>query len=262
MNQEEIQNYISLLQRIPLFGTASWADLEEIVQSAHICQYQPGEVIIREEAEPDFFHIIVEGRVVVWQHRGPDLEEKVNEHGSPDYIGELAFLYDRLRNATCQALVAVTTLAFDKATFNHYLRTYFEREALLSQTQQNLRSLEHMPAFVDLPLDLMHKIASVAKPRWYKRGESIIGPGEQGLYFYLVEKGQVELENSATNWRRLRGEGTFFGSPDLLGDMPQSALATAFTAVSVLVIKKKDLHELLKQVQIQYCLRRLSKQLN
>ena len=90
---------IELLQRIPLFAQCAKKDLREIARVAEEVEAEAGEVVIREGEPGHEFFVVVDGRLDVARQR----KGKVASVGPGDFVGEMALLSNKPRNATVTA---------------------------------------------------------------------------------------------------------------------------------------------------------------
>jgi CRP-like cAMP-binding protein/Fe-S-cluster-containing hydrogenase component 2 len=89
-------------------------------------------------------------------------------------------------------------------------------------------------------------LASMLKPAHFPRGATIIRQGEPADALYLVESGQVVVEQSGQAVASL-GEGDFFGEMSLLTSQPHRADVRALTPTDVLALPGAEFHHLIEQ---------------
>jgi CRP/FNR family transcriptional regulator, cyclic AMP receptor protein len=96
---------VTLLKRVPLFGTLSEARLRPLANSARFCVYPQDTPIVEqgqriEEAQDgDSLYVIVDGHVRVVLDRSGQ-EEFLNRLGPGEFFGEMALLDGKPRSAT------------------------------------------------------------------------------------------------------------------------------------------------------------------
>ena len=104
---------VELLREIPLFAHCSKKELAEIARVAEEIEVQEGDVLIREGEPGHDFYIVLDGALdVVKENRG-----RVDVVGPEDFVGELALLSRRPRNATVTAGTAATLLRIADVDF-------------------------------------------------------------------------------------------------------------------------------------------------
>ena len=104
---------VELLREIPLFAHCSKKELTEIARLAEEVEVEEGDVLIREGTPGHDFYVVVEGALdVVKDGRG-----RVDVVGPEDFVGELALLSRRPRNATVTAATPASLLRIGDTDF-------------------------------------------------------------------------------------------------------------------------------------------------
>jgi CRP-like cAMP-binding protein len=87
------------LASVPLLSSLDAKTIKRLAQDAKVRTYEPGDVIIREEAPASALYIILSGRVRV--DKNPAVEGEPLAHLTDgDFFGELALIEDNPRSAT------------------------------------------------------------------------------------------------------------------------------------------------------------------
>ena len=84
-------------------------------------QYEAGEVIIQQDAEPDRFFVIIEGFVTVTHRDASGKEHRVAYLTAGDYFGEIGLLEGVPRIASVTAVTRVKVVSFDRNTFRRWM---------------------------------------------------------------------------------------------------------------------------------------------
>lgn len=95
--------------------------------------------------------------------------------------------------------------------------------------------LASVPLFSSLGKSQIRTMATTAKERSYREGETIVKQGEKGIGFYLILAGQATVERSGQAVAHLSA-GQFFGEMALLDQQPRSADVRAAGPVRCLVL--------------------------
>lgn len=119
------EELLSLVRNVDILGNRlgdvlSSNQLAKVVASLEVENFEPGSVIIRQSQTGDYFYIIKEGTVEVWQKKGPDQSNfgrKVADLGKGAYFGEKALLEDDVRQASCIASSKVVCLCLSREDF-------------------------------------------------------------------------------------------------------------------------------------------------
>ena len=107
---------IDLIKRVPLFASASKAELEEIASIADEIDLPEGKVVIKEGDTGREFIVIVEGTAIV-ERSG----RKLASLGPGDFAGEIALIAKMPRTATITTTSPVRALIITDRAFRHLL---------------------------------------------------------------------------------------------------------------------------------------------
>lgn len=108
---------LAFLKKTPLFAQVPADRLQEMANLGVEVSFQPGDVLIRQDALTDVLYVIVDGRVAI------EIEgvSKVGERGPRSILGELAMITQSPRNANCTAVTNVTAVQFKHEPFWAYV---------------------------------------------------------------------------------------------------------------------------------------------
>jgi CRP-like cAMP-binding protein len=104
---------IDLLQRIPLFAQCAKKDLREIARVSREVDVEAGQVVIREGEPGHEFFVVVDGRLDVSRRRKGTFASV----GPGDFVGEMALLSNKPRNATVTAATSSRLLKIEDRDF-------------------------------------------------------------------------------------------------------------------------------------------------
>jgi CRP/FNR family transcriptional regulator, cyclic AMP receptor protein len=107
---------IDLIKRVPLFGSASRRELEEIASIADEIDLPEGKTLITEGDTGREFFVLVDGTADV--QRGG---KKVASIGPGDFFGEIALITKTPRNATITTTSRVRALVITDRAFRQLL---------------------------------------------------------------------------------------------------------------------------------------------
>jgi CRP/FNR family cyclic AMP-dependent transcriptional regulator len=111
--------------------------------------------------------------------------------------------------------------------------------------------LRKVPLFGQLAPPDLDRVAEIARERSYPRNSVILFEDDPGDALYVVAQGQVKVVLIGEDGREVilsvMGEGEFFGEMALIDDEPRSAHVIAMEDSSLLVIRREDFQDLLKQ---------------
>jgi CRP-like cAMP-binding protein/Fe-S-cluster-containing hydrogenase component 2 len=222
--------------------------LARLAELSVLRPFVPGAVIQGEGVANSQLFLILRGTVTLTLHDRLGRNTLIGVLNRGDCFGEGPLFGDRFRGATVQAeticyllqapLEGVTALMHSAPELAAALRATYHRRLVES-------TLARVPLFSQLsPLERVG-VASLLQPAHYGRGETIIREGEPGEALYLVEAGQVLVEQNGQAIAHLE-EGDFFGEMSLLTDQPHNADVRALTPVEVLTVPASQFHRLLE----------------
>jgi CRP-like cAMP-binding protein len=99
--------------------------------------------------------------------------------------------------------------------------------------------LAAVPLFRDLPKRTLERLDRIAVSRSFAAGEPIVKEGDEGVGFFLITEGQVEVTRGGTALNTLR-QGDFFGEMALLDNHRRSATVTATAPTTCLGMSRWD----------------------
>src|SRR5262245_3757786 len=107
----------AVLAGIPLFRRVSPEDRERLVTVAQLRDYERGDTLFSEGDSPDFFVVVVSGRVKIYTHtpNGSDLMPNIFGPGGP--AGAVAVYESRPYPASAEALEPTTCLMIPRPDF-------------------------------------------------------------------------------------------------------------------------------------------------
>jgi CRP-like cAMP-binding protein len=99
--------------------------------------------------------------------------------------------------------------------------------------------LARVPIFQDLPKKSLDRIAKFVRQRNFQAGDTIFKEGEEGVGFFMISSGKVDVVRGTANIASI-GEGGFFGEMALLDNHRRSATVKAATDTACLAIMRSD----------------------
>jgi len=224
------------------------SQIKEIVDVMYPMEYAKGSLIIKEGDIGSIVYVMEEGKVEV-SREGKFLS--VMSAGK--LFGELAILYNCQRTATIKAATDCKLWAIERQCF----QTIMMRTAMARQSEYTT-FLKSVPTFVNLPEEILIKIADVMEETVYKEGDYIIRQGGVGDTFFIISQGRVKVtkkEEGAAEEKFIRNlhKGDFFGEKALSGEDVRTAniVADDVTGVKCLVIDRDSFAHLSNMEEIK-----------
>lgn len=100
-------------------------------------------------------------------------------------------------------------------------------------------ALTKVPLFRDLDKKQIGRLEQIARERNFKSGAPIVQEGDEGVGFFLITSGKVDVTRDGAALATI-GPGDFFGEMALLDNYRRSATVTANGEVSTLALLRSD----------------------
>lgn len=107
-------------------------------------------------------------------------------------------------------------------------------------------ALVRVPLFRNLNGRSLARLEKFVRSRTFEPGDTVFAEGEEGVGFFLITAGRVELTRSGTALSQL-GPGEFFGEMALLDGRRRSATVTATEPTETLALMRQDFLAELRQ---------------
>lgn len=115
--------------------------------------------------------------------------------------------------------------------------------------------MQQLAAFRQLPAANIDKLLEKMEPLHVSEGEVIVRQGDEGEYFYLIEKGEALVTRTIEQGEGMEDsiemahldEGAFFGEAALISDAPRNATVSMETDGILLRLKKGDFLSLMQE---------------
>jgi CRP-like cAMP-binding protein len=121
-----------------------------------------------------------------------------------------------------------------------------------------LDALASVDLFRDFTVEKCREFLTIARPESHPAGALVIGQGERGDKFYIIQAGEASVAKDGVLITHYR-EGDFFGETALVTGAPRSADVRARTALTLLAVEKHDFLSFLRGTDLVPALGRLAK---
>lgn len=215
MRKDEKQKelLIAALRKNFVFAALEPEELANIVQYLAKDEVYPGQIIIKQGEQGDYFYVVEEGQFEIV------IDDKI-EGKAGESFGELALLYGAPRAATVRALTEGIIWKVDRATFRSTLA------AASAKTKDVIRgSLQRVEILKGLTESQLELVVDAVHTVKFTKGTRIIRKNDKGETFYLIHQGTVGVQNVTLK------AGDYFGERALMTDQPRDSDVTALTDV-------------------------------
>src|SRR5262249_170144 len=114
-----------------------------------------------------------------------------------------------------------------------------------AQVLSRIEAISKLPLFQHLNYREQVEVLSLAQPRSYEAGRTIVEQGKPGSEMFIVIDGRLVVERDGVNIAEL-GPGGHFGEMALVDDAPRSATVKARTRTELLIIGQAQIHGLMR----------------
>ena len=243
------QDRIETLQHFERFQNVPSNELARVVDLATVRAFVAGVPLSSHQRQPSQLFIIERGKVRLDLHPREGQPIAVAELGPGDCWGEGTLFSDLLRELSATAETSVLIIQIALADLRRVLSATPQLNAVLRQsyTRRLVEStLARVPLLAGLSLSERKTLADRVQPAQHGRGSLIVEAGQSGDALYIIEAGQVVVEQEENPIATLK-EGHFFGEMSLLTHVPHSASVRAITPTELLMLPANEFHRLLDQ---------------
>ncbi len=162
----ENDDWMTTLLKSPIFRVLPPSNLQKILISLQEVQFQPGDVIIAQGDQGDFYYIIKKGQCLISRKPAPNAKEiRLGQLTDQDTFGEDSLISGEPRNVSITALTEVSLLRLSKEQFVTLIKkpvlkyiSYPELQELVSKgaTLIDVRASDeyqrnHLPHSINVP---------------------------------------------------------------------------------------------------------------
>jgi cAMP-dependent protein kinase regulator len=207
-----------------MFNFLMEEELKEIIDVFEPCDFNAGDLIIRQGDRGDDFYVVERGRMSI-------LCPGHNECDFPvPAFGEEALIYGSPRAYTIAATIDGCKLWrirrdwYRGVVGQHRQRLHMEKLSFLPKVKIGNKQFDKI-----FDKDQLHTMAQLLKRDFYIKGDTIIRQGEEGDSLYIIQSGEVsiymrEMEGPIGP---MQGKGYIFGENALLADDLRQASVVA-----------------------------------
>jgi CRP-like cAMP-binding protein len=112
-------------------------------------------------------------------------------------------------------------------------------------TDASIEFLRSVPLFADIPDRGLREISQTLKHRSYHAGDALLGEGEGGVGFFVIESGTASVTKGGAALATF-GPGDHFGEVALLAGSTRTATVTADSDVSCWIMAAWSFRPMLK----------------
>ena len=151
IENDALKMVAAAIGKAEMFGALKEDSLTKIASRAKLYQYDPNEIIVKENEPSDAFFMLIKGEVsILHHHKSSDGMIELGRIKPNSIIGEIGLLLNESRTATVQATQKTLILKFDKALFEYMFENI---PAFGPSISQNLaRRVQQLSTNIPLPI--------------------------------------------------------------------------------------------------------------
>lgn len=229
-----------------LFSALEEKDFNIILNALELKEFEPNQLVIREGEDGDCLYIVDNGSLECRKVIAGE-ERTVKTCHPGDVFGELALLYNIVRQASVYAGGRCVCWRLDRQTFNQVVKT-----GAAKRTQEYDIFVSSISLFSAMGQAERSRVIDSFKISRHKEGDVVVREGDQGDRFYLVEEGTLIAQKEKLGPAVLKeyGYGEYFGELALLKNQPRAATITVTSAKAKLVwMDRKTFNKMLGPLQ-------------
>lgn len=232
--------------------------------------YNPGEVLAERGQPAEEFFLVLSGTAVAYVQDAKGGESPLATLEEGDTFGDGIVAPGETYPMTVRAERKVACFVLARPDFESVLAKSGDPMASLGAGLGGLplgAVLNRVGPFMLMPPQLVTQIAAEMKPKFFKKGETIVVQDEPASAFYIIRSGKVEV-SFRTSGGEVRsdmrlGPGQYFGEASLLTNTARTDTVKAVEDCELLALYRNKLESVLKLGQSydlgQYFAKGLSK---
>lgn len=241
------QESIALLGALDCLRGVPQSELARLIELCVFRTFQTGATILGQHRHDRFLYLVLRGALQLRLRDKDGREVLMGVLARGDCCGEGPLFGDFFRRMSALAQSDCQLLQIPLAELKESLGTMPMVAAALRHVYKRRMvecTLARIPLLSQLvPMERL-ALANLLQPAFFARGNLIMRQGDPADALYLIESGQVAVEQGGQTLATL-GEGDFFGEIALLTRGVHGADVRALTPTDVLALPGADFHRLI-----------------
>ncbi|MEI8309030.1 MAG: cyclic nucleotide-binding domain-containing protein [Chloroflexales bacterium] len=242
------QESLSFLGGLDCLRGVSSNELSHLLEHGVFRAFTSGAMIFGQQKQVRYLFLVLRGTLQLRLRDKDGREVLIGILGPGDCCGEGPLFSDFFRRMSALSTSGCYLLQVPLVDLREFLGATPGLAAALRHVYKR-RMVESTLARIPLLSQLLPMerlaLAGILQPTSFSRGSIIIVQGGLPDALYLIEHGQVVVEQNGQMVSTL-GEGDFFGEMALLTSQPHRANVRAMTPTDVLALPAADFHELIR----------------
>ena len=242
---EKFEKFKEKIQSLSFFKYLTPFELNQVLSSFQTETFNEGDTIFKQGTDADKLYFIEKGEISCWKTMRPeDPKTFIKTLKEGDSFGELALMYNYIRNYTIIAKTNVVLFSLDRRTYKNIVQGN-----IIKQRENYKNILEKVDILQTLTPEELSKIIDIIEEREYKEGEDIIKQNANEDDFFLLCNGKCHSEKisdsgKAPQFLKDFESFEFFGEIPWFKGETRNYIVKADDNCNVLVISKKKFKRL------------------
>jgi len=187
---EKFEKFKDKFQSLFFFKYLPQNELNNVYAAFQTEQFEEGDTIFEQGNDADKIYFIDKGEITCWKTMRPeDPPTYIKSYKEGESFGELALMYNYIRNYTIKAKTNVTLLSLDRKTYKS-----IAQGNIRMQRDKFKNILENVEIFQTLTPEEMSKILDITEEKEFKEGEDIIKQNANEDDFVILCGGKCHSE--------------------------------------------------------------------
>ena len=242
---EKFEKFKEKIQSLSFFKYLTPFELNQVLSSFQTETFNEGDTIFKQGTDADKLYFIEKGEISCWKTMRPeDPKTFIKTLKEGDSFGELALMYNYIRNYTIIAKTNVVLFSLDRRTYKNIVQGN-----IIKQRENYKNILEKVDILQTLTPEELSKIIDIIEEREYKEGEDIIKQNANEDDFFILCNGKCHSEKisdsgKAPQFLKDFESFEFFGEIPWFKGETRNYIVKADDNCNVLVISKKKFKRL------------------
>jgi carbon-monoxide dehydrogenase iron sulfur subunit len=224
--------------------------LEQVTGAFKLRKYRPHGVIFREGDPSEKFYFVKSGKALATRKMTGGHEEPINVLKEGQFFGVIGLMENINRIVTVKAISPLALFELSRDEFNELLKSSPPFAKMIKDMSVR-RLLKQVSIFKELDEEHLKHIQEILLEKTYPADEVIFRENDPPDAVYAILKGTVRVYRRTEYGKDITlaylSHGDFFGELGLIESVPRSATVVTSDECKLLVIRKDDFQELLKE---------------
>lgn len=240
------EKLMAIISELPLFNYFSNELLNMILDKSQDLKVPEGKSLIQQGDVGNELFVLMQGEVKVIKDLIDGQSKEITTLKPTSIFGEIAAIEECQRTAhvitskPSHLLSIPANIIRHAAEESQYIREIHAFKNIIMINQ----FFSSAPLFRELPEDVIHMFMMKGKIENYENNEVVFRQGTKGNGFYLIIRGEVDVQINGNKVSQIK-QGGFFGEISVIADVPRTASIVAHPQTMLLKVSPDAFWEIL-----------------